>query len=186
MNSPEPPSRSYRPFVAVAFLAVFVFVAAGIILVTKKGGLTTGRSLSLIARLPTLNAKTRFSIDAVTVGRSTFVVTGVQPVINVSGAIPISVRGWAVDDKAKAPAKGVGVFVDGGQRISARYGIHRDDVAKTLQARNLADSGFSASVETRALSAGQHELTFEIVGADGHTIYRTPQRIQFVVQATSR
>lgn len=181
MTDVEPPTRSHRPFVAVALLIAIFLIAAGSILVAKRSGLSATHSFSLLTRLSTLSAKTRFSIDAVTIGKRTLIVTGVQPKIVIAAGTPVSVRGWAVDDGAGAPAKGVNLYVDGTQRIVAEYGIKRDDVAKALHDPNLEASGFNAIVDTSDLGSGSHELTFEILRANGSGVYHIPERLQFTV-----
>jgi hypothetical protein len=184
MIDEEPPSRTHRPLFAVAILFA-LFIGAGFVVFetnAKHSDITPGRSLSVLVHLPASNAKTRFSIDAVVAGSSSYLVTGVQPQISIEPGTPLLVKGWAVDDRARAPGKGVRVVLDGGFSVMADYGMPRADVAETLQNSNLVDSGFEARVPTKGLAAGQHELTFEIIDAAGKGVYRVPQRIQFTVR----
>jgi hypothetical protein len=184
MTDVEPPSRSHRPFIAIGALAALLIMAASIVFITRttRAEISARRSLSLLVNLPALNAKTRFSIDSVTAGPSSYVVTGVQPQIVIHPGTSLTVTGWAVDDGAKSPGKGVHVAVDGGPAITAAYGMLRHDVARKLEDQRLAASGFIAVIPTDGLSAGQHELTFEIVNAAGTGVYHVPERIQFTVR----
>jgi hypothetical protein len=148
----------------------------------KKAAGTASRSFALIARLPALNSKTRFAIDSVKVGPTTYIIRGLQPQIDVPADSLVTVGGWAVDDRAQGAAKGVSVFVDGGRAVEAQYGIRRDDVAKALGNAAYAPSGFSATIDTEGLKAGPHELTFAVIDKPGTGAYRLPTRVQFTIQ----
>jgi hypothetical protein len=179
----QPPSGSSRPLIAVAALLGLFFVAALVIFEFEVRGSEVGATSSLVAllRLPTLNARTRFSIDAVAVGSQSYTVTGVQPKIEVPAGATLVVSGWAIDEAARLPGKAVLLRLDEGPRIVARYGLARDDVAKALDSPALAPSGFEATVPTAGLRPGQHELTLEIANAAGTGVYRVPKRIEFIV-----
>jgi hypothetical protein len=179
----QPPSGSSRPLIAVAALVGLFLVAALVIFELEVKGSETGATGSFVAllRLPTLNARTRFSIDAVAAGSQSYTVTGVQPKIEVSEGTALVVSGWAIDEAARLPGKAVLLRLDGGPRIVARYGMARDDVAKAFASPALAPSGFEATVPTAGLRPGQHELTLEIANAAGTGVYRVPKRIEFVV-----
>lgn len=147
----------------------------------KRSDVGPGRSLSFLFRLPTLNAKTRYAIDTVKAGSTTYAVGGLQPRIVVQAGMPMTVSGWAVDDKAQSAAKSVSVAVDGGQPLVAEYNISRPDVAKALGNGAFARSGFLARINTAGLKSGPHELTFAVVDRAGDGTYQLPVRLQFTV-----
>lgn len=183
MTEFEPPDRGYRPFAALAVLALLFAGAA--LLVFELGGRNTAvtpvGAFSALLRLPTLTARTRFSIDTVGVGPTTYVVRGVQPKIEAPSGTVLTVTGWAVDDAARKPGKAIFVRVDDGPPVVARDGIERDDVASALGVPAYAASGFEAKIPTAGLQPGQHELSLEIANVAGTGLYRVPKRIEFVV-----
>jgi hypothetical protein len=184
MMDVEPPSRSHRPLIAVVFLVALFFVAVSIVYETSAKyytGSSAGKTKSLLARLPMFNATTRFSIDQVTAGRAVYNVSGLQPRITVRPGTALRIGGWAVDDKAEAPAGGVRVYLDNGAPVSAQYGIKRNDVGKVLQDPKLSPSGFEALILTDGLAPGQHELTFQILNAASTGVYQVPKRIEFTI-----
>jgi hypothetical protein len=169
--------------VAVLFLVVVFFAAAFIVFETsaKNLAIAPGKALSVLVRLPSSSARTRFSIDTVLVGTKSFTVAGLQPQIDVTAGVPMRVGGWAVDDKADAPGSGVRIFLDNASPVNAQYGISRPDVAKVLRDQRLEESGFEAMISTAGLAPGQHELTFQVVNASGTSTYSLSKRIQFTI-----
>jgi phosphoglycerol transferase len=102
--------------------------------------------------------------------------TGLPPCAGVTPAAiddigPMSVRGWAVDDRAHRPAGDVDVAIDA-QVFAAFYGIDRPDVATKHDNPAYRRTGVLARMSTKALTPGSHAISFRIVSADRTCFYQ--------------
>jgi hypothetical protein len=80
----------------------------------------------------------------------------------------IHTGGWALDPYKNKPAKGVIILSDAKQiSVVPQIGIERQDVAKALNNRELAKSGWDTSFNATLLGAGKHKLEFYSVLHDG-------------------
>jgi hypothetical protein len=103
-------------------------------------------------------------------------------VVNAQHTPRISVRGWAVDQRAKTGAGGVIINVDGNTDVLANYGQPRPDVATNLKNPDYTNSGFTASIDSATLSKGHHTLTMRVVTADKKGYFEQKQKYDVEVQ----
>jgi hypothetical protein len=103
-------------------------------------------------------------------------------VVNAQLMPRITVRGWAVDQRAKTEAGGVIINVDGSTDVLANYGQPRPDVANNLKNPDYMNSGFTASIDTATLSKGHHTLTMRVVTADKKGYFEQKQKYDVAVQ----
>ena len=127
------------------------------------------------ATLGLLPGSTPFSVDAI---------NGMPPQATPSIAVgtPLRVSGWAVDDRAGAPAEAVIVFIDDGPGTAARYGLDRPDVARVLGNPAYRNSGFTAEAPTSSLAPGRHSLGLRVFSSTGTGMYEPPVRFFFELQ----
>lgn len=92
----------------------------------------------------------------------------------------IYLQGWAVDGKARGPARGVVLAVDGTHDYQALYGLSRPDVARHFGVAAYAHSGFVAAIPTADL-AGEHFLVVRVLARNGDGYYESSQKFSFVV-----
>ena len=76
----------------------------------------------------------------------------------------ITFEGWAVDSKAKAPAAGVEIVVDG-VPYAADYRLERRDVAGHFRRPEYLASGFALRVPGALLGKGPHEFKIRVISA---------------------
>ncbi|WP_160722733.1 Ig-like domain-containing protein [Bacillus sp. USDA818B3_A] len=74
------------------------------------------------------------------------------------------VRGWFLDGSGAAKVE---VLVDGKILGQAQYGLARTDVAKAYSGYNNANAGYEYTLNTTALTNGQHTLTVRETGKNG-------------------
>ncbi|WP_374468008.1 hypothetical protein [Phenylobacterium sp.] len=91
-----------------------------------------------------------------------------------SAAAPLTIIGFAFDDPAKMPAKGVDVVLDGVAR-PATYGQARPDVAAYFKNPALTNVGFTADLPAGTLPPGPHKVSLRVIAADGAGYFETPQ-----------
>ncbi|BDE07656.1 hypothetical protein WPS_29320 [Vulcanimicrobium alpinum] len=138
--------------------------------------------------LPMKSGETQATIEAVSVGRGAErTVLGADRTVLLSAGdpSPLSVKGWAIDAPANAPAGGVLVRVDDGRPIVARYGLSRPDVAAALGNPALEATGYKALLETAHLAKGAHRLRFYVLDAHRTGVYLIPDhptRVRLVRQ----
>jgi hypothetical protein len=89
------------------------------------------------------------------------------------GAEATVFAGFAFDPKAKAPARGVDVVVDG-KAYGAAYGASRIDVASYFRTPGLTAVGYTMTLPAQALAPGQHSVLLRVVAADGTGFYESP------------
>jgi hypothetical protein len=76
-----------------------------------------------------------------------------------------AIVGWAVDQKAMAPAGGVEGVVDG-VPYPAEYGRPRPDVAKVFGVPSYANSGYSLQLSGQLFAPGTHSLFIRVLTQD--------------------
>jgi hypothetical protein len=104
-----------------------------------------------------------------------------QPVV-IPPASPIFIGGWAIDQAAGGPARGVVVDIDGQTRFLASYGFAGQDVAGRYGDPPYERSRFRAVVPAGTLSPGVHTLTIRVLAADGLHYYSHPQQVRFEIR----
>jgi hypothetical protein len=111
---------------------------------------------------------------------TTYIIDVIGPVtspmnktVSVSGAKPIEVTGWAIDEPAKSVAGNVDVVVDN-VPYTARYGVSRKDVADYLKDAKYELSGFEYSIPPQRLAKGRHTVSIRVVSRDGKTYVQSP------------
>jgi hypothetical protein len=97
----------------------------------------------------------------------------IQKSIEVSGAIPLSVNGWAIDEPNKATAAGVEVVIDQAP-YSAHYGIERTDVATHFNKPEYRNSGFELTIPPGQLTKGPHSVSIRVIASDRKSYYQGP------------
>lgn len=95
---------------------------------------------------------------------------------------PLTVRGWAADRAAAAPAGRVYLVVDGRWHYRADSGIARPDVAAATGTPAYARAGFVATVPQALLPRGPHTLALLILSADSAAYAPGEQSIAFEVR----
>jgi hypothetical protein len=95
-----------------------------------------------------------------------------QPAVTPGGQAT-AFDGFAFDPRAKAPARGVDVVVDG-KAYGSAYGATRPDVASYFKQPGLAAVGFSFTLPAGTLGAGPHSVRLRVVAADGKGFYESP------------
>lgn len=103
-------------------------------------------------------------------------------IVNSQSGPTITVRGWAVDQRAKLPAAGVIINVDGTTDVLADYGAPRPDVASNLKSSDYLNSGFRASLDATKLAKGRHTLTMRIVTVDRKGYFEQKQKYDLEIQ----
>jgi hypothetical protein len=84
----------------------------------------------------------------------------------------ITVTGWAVDIRAKTPARDVDVVM-GGKVYPAFYGMIRQDVSRSLNTPGYRYVGFTTRIPRRDLRSGVTKLSIRVVAASGDCYYET-------------
>jgi hypothetical protein len=97
-----------------------------------------------------------------------------------SQSAPLIIIGFAFDDGAKTPAKGVDVVLNG-ETYAATYGQARPDVAAYFKNPALTDVGFTASLPAGLLAPGAHRISLRVIAADGSGYFETPE-VPFTVR----
>ncbi|MCJ7446018.1 MAG: hypothetical protein MUO26_16110 [Methanotrichaceae archaeon] len=148
----------------------------------KKYNLSVFREKDTIdfANLRALNAETKYSIDAINnrilplINNSPFIISGDE----------ILIKGWAIDDQRKLPAKAVFIAIDDKFNIPAMYGLERNDVAKFFQNDDYKYSGFKVSFMPTLLGNGSHDLAIKVVTKDGKGYYKADFNKIFMVNGS--
>jgi hypothetical protein len=125
-----------------------------------------------LAALSPVPSATSFSIDSVADAG----VAARQPIIVPKGERFITVKGWAVDAKAKDAAGGIYIDIDG-ELFPAFYGLDRQDVADSQKNPSYKDSGFERAIPVREIGAGSHELSIVVLTNDKQGYYRPGQKV---------
>jgi len=102
-----------------------------------------------------------------------------QKFVQVSGATPFGITGWAIDEANKSTAEGVDVVIDQAP-YSAHYGSERTDVAKHFNQPNYQNSGFELTVAPGQLAKGPHSVSIRVIASDKKSYYQGPV-VQFAV-----
>lgn len=100
--------------------------------------------------------------------------------IRIAAGTSVTVAGWAVTDRSRSPASAVVAEIDGSTRILATYGLPRPDVAVSLGAPALRDSGFRIVLPGRDLPTGTHVVRFDVISRDGTANSKMPERLDLV------
>ncbi|HEV2533600.1 hypothetical protein [Phenylobacterium sp.] len=95
---------------------------------------------------------------------------------------PIDLRGFAFDGPGRKLARGVDLVVDG-VAYEARYGLRRDDVAKSQNDAELTACGFVLTLAPQSLAPGSHAVRVRVIAADGGGYYETPDHLFDVADA---
>jgi hypothetical protein len=103
----------------------------------------------------------------------------VQKTVQVSGATPIVISGWAIDEANKTTAGGVDVVIDMAP-YAAHYGSARPDVAAHFTQPGFRNSGFDFTVGPGQLNAGPHSVAIRVMSSDKKVFYQGPV-VQFAV-----
>jgi hypothetical protein len=93
----------------------------------------------------------------------------------------VAIQGFAVDEQTGGCAAGVGLAV-GGQPSTAVYGIARPDIAASSFGSGCATSGFLWGGPTGPLGRGVHELSVQVIAADGKSYLEAEQKVRFRVE----
>jgi hypothetical protein len=115
-----------------------------------------------------------------------------QPLTLPEGKPFVTVRGWAVDAKAKDVAGGVYIDVDG-ELFPAFYGLERQDAADSLsdtqphivdplEVEDYRYIGFVGAIPVREVGAGSHELSIVVLTNDKEGYYRPDQKVALEVR----
>lgn len=130
--------------------------------------------------LPPVTQPALGNVDAV------FLLAGGRPtLLAAGGTVPrgtaLQIDGWCADPRALAPGVALLALVDGGRRIdvSAAYRKPRYDVAATLKAPALRDTGFAVVLPAAGFEPGAHEVRLAVVMADGRAIAEFPTPVRF-------
>lgn len=102
--------------------------------------------------------------------------------INAQQTPTITIRGWAVDQRATREAGGVIINVDGKTDVVADYGLNRPDVASNLKNSAYANAGFRATIDAATLDKGRHTLTMRVVTSDRKGYYEQKQKYELNIQ----
>jgi hypothetical protein len=100
------------------------------------------------------------------------------PVIEIAGKKDLLITGWAVDDRAKLPAGGVEVNIDG-KLYPAVYGLDRPDVAKAYDIPAYRMSGFKASIPFADIGKGEHAMALKVYTNDKKKYFSSGEKIKF-------
>ena len=97
----------------------------------------------------------------------------------------VFVRGWAIDESAKALAGGVILLLDDETEVQALYGLPRPDVAERLGDAAFSRCGFTAEIPTQDLAVGMHDVKCRVIASSGRGTLQTAQRFDFEVSELS-
>jgi hypothetical protein len=98
----------------------------------------------------------------------------------------LQVKGWAVDQQARAAACGVELVLDGAL-YPAEYGTPRPDVADYFQVPAFRESGFRVEIPLDYISPGSHEFRIRILlRENGDYLESMPVRFDAVSAAPIR
>ena len=100
------------------------------------------------------------------------------PVIEIAGKKNLLITGWAVDDRAKLPAGGVEVNING-KLYPAVYGLDRPDVAKAYEIPAYRLSGFKAFIPLADIGKGEHTMTLKVYTNDKKNYFSSGEKIKF-------
>jgi hypothetical protein len=91
--------------------------------------------------------------------------------------------GWCGDASVGEPGSVLLAVVDAKRRIdvSSGYRLRRDDVATTLHAPALRDTGFSVDLSANDLGPGVHDVRIALVTADERAVSEFPTVVSFSV-----
>ncbi len=126
------------------------------------------------APAPLLAGSTPFTVDMING------VNASSAPIQVPSADAVVVDGWAVDEQAGLAAGGVRIGIDG-RNVTAAYGIDRIDVAESLGNQSYRYSGFRAVFPPRDLRAGTHQVSIEVLAADGRGRYVSASSVEIEI-----
>jgi hypothetical protein len=93
----------------------------------------------------------------------------------------VTVRGWAVDARAKEAAGGVYIDVDG-KLYPAYYGLARGDVAQVFEEEAYHYTGFEGSMRASRIGEGRHTLSIVVLSSDKQRYYRPHQRVDLEIK----
>jgi len=159
---------------AMTLLALGILISCG-----TKGVERTTQTLSLAPgisqNLPRNVATTSCVLD--NIGQVSN--PAAQKTVQVSGATPFGISGWAIDEINRTPAGGVDVVIDMAP-YSARYGTARADVAAHFNQPGYSNSGFELTVGPGQLSPGPHSVAIRVISGDKKFYYQGPV-VQFAV-----
>jgi hypothetical protein len=93
----------------------------------------------------------------------------------------VTVRGWAVDARAKEAAGGVYLDVDG-ELFPAYYGLEREDVAQAFEEEAYHYTGFEGSIRASRIGEGRHTLSIVVLSSDRERYYRPHQRVDLEIK----
>ena len=103
------------------------------------------------------------------------------PIIKIGRKKDLLITGWAVDDRAKLPAGGVEVNIDG-KLYPAIYGLDRPDVAKACEIPAYRMSGFKASIPLADVGKGEHFLALKILTNDKKAYFPAGEKIKIEIK----
>ncbi len=159
-------------FVAVTFLATSRYQPLA-------RPVDPGRSVARLTRAP--SGESTLTIDSLVSGAApSRPLPPAGTPIRIAAGTSVTVAGWAVTDRNRSPASAVVAEIDGSARILATYGLPRPDVAATLAAPALRNSGFRVVLPGRDLPAGTHVVRFDVISRDGEATSAMPERLDLV------
>ena len=79
----------------------------------------------------------------------------------------IAIRGWAYDQDANAPCRGVYTVVDGRFERLLTYGIERPDVGRAYDSFVMDFTGFEDTIDLSGFRSGRHTIALVCIGASG-------------------
>jgi hypothetical protein len=104
------------------------------------------------------------------------------PVIIGPDSKEVVISGWAADHKAKKPAGGVVLVVDGKDERPADYGSARPDVAAFLKDSNYNAVGYSITLPATVLPKGNHSISFKVISADRQEYFEPDRKVELIMQ----
>lgn len=143
------------------------------IIITGNEPATASSPESVTAGIAKSSSSTKFFIDAINDDLKAYEAGKAE----ITGSEPfVTIRGWAIDDKASKAAGGVWVEIDG-KAYAAGYGSDRRSVADHFHNDAFLLSGFSCEIPVSALTPGPHSLSFKILSHDKKYYYQVPEKV---------
>lgn len=124
-----------------------------------------------------IQGTTAFNVDIIEFGDRIYLVEGPKEVKHGIEKILV-IKGWAIDSSADSPASAVFAIFDTGQEYRA-YSVHRPDVAKYFDKKNLKDTGFVFNIPLDDLSADSGKFRLKIISHDGGGYYYPTEQFSF-------
>jgi len=93
----------------------------------------------------------------------------------------ITIKGWAIDERAQNIAGGVYIDIDG-KTFPALYGFSRPDIAGAFRRPSYNNCGFERTIPVSYIGSGIHKLSIKILTIDGISYYNPEKEIVFEIR----